>query len=91
MEPFVSRALTDVRKASGVGTLIVSFVRISNGSLKMLCSRNPYANGARHVQPEPPRTFQTTARFNPALPRSTVGLDHSSRFPNGDAKPAFLN
>jgi hypothetical protein len=84
-------ALTVVRNACGVGTLIVSFVRISNGSLKMLCSRNPYANGARHVQPEPPRTFQTTARFNPALPSRTVGLDHSSRFPNGEVKRASLN
>ena len=35
------------------------------------------------VQPEPPFTFQATARFNPALPTSTVGLRHSARFPSG--------
>src|SRR6266568_692287 len=37
-----------------------------------------------HVQPEPPLSFQETAKFKPALPSKTVALFQSSRFPRGD-------
>jgi len=70
-------------KAEGVCLHTSALVSTRNGALKTMWSHSPYAKGVRHVQPEPPRTFQTTARFRPALPNNTVGLDQVDRSPNG--------
>jgi hypothetical protein len=86
-----SGTLTVDRNASGVGTLIVWFVRTSNGSLKC-CARVTRTRMVRGTfNPNRRAPFHTTARFSPALPSRTVGLDHSSRLPNGERKPASLN
>ena len=72
----ISGSLISPAKSAGVGIEIILARSILNGVSNMRCLRKSYAIGSMQVQPEPPLSFQATARRSPALPSRTVGFSH---------------